>query len=98
MRLQLGSVFSYCSGVLGGSHCYFKESPAGVTTGCQHPLTVICPLAGCESSPAYGQIAHYSEFCSAIFGGDLKQPQQVQLCACFHLTTGRRKSHFFWWN
>lgn len=65
--LKLWPFFLCCSGVLCGS-CYFKETPAGLTTGCQHLLTVICSLAGCESSPACGKITHYWEECLAVLG------------------------------
>lgn len=59
MRLKRWSVFPCYSGVLGGSRCYFKETPAGLTTGWQHLLTVICSHAGCENSPTCGKITHY---------------------------------------
>lgn len=63
--LQTWSLFSCYSGVLGGSRCYFMETPAGLTTGWQHLLTVICSHAGCENSPACGKITH-CQFCLAV--------------------------------
>lgn len=59
MCLKRWSVFSCYSGVLGGSHCYFKETPAGLTTGWQHLLTVICSHAGCENGSTCSKITHY---------------------------------------
>lgn len=68
MCIKRWFAFSCRPDVLGGSHCYFKETPAGLTTGWQHLLTVIYPHAGCENGPACGKITHLLPVLCGWFG------------------------------